>query len=770
MLVNRWFGASSLAIVGSCLMATSVYAQGAEDGESGNVDGEIIVTAQKRSESVNSVPMSITAVSGNDLKAVGVTDVAGLAKITPGFAAVDSGFGTPVYYLRGIGFFDSSIASKPTVSVYADEAPIPYSIMTTGASFDIERVEVLKGPQGTLFGSNATGGAINYIAAKPTKSPEAGFSLSFGRFARHTAEGYASGPLSSTLSARLSLRYEGGGDWQRSLTRNASLGERSFVQGRLQFAFEPSETVRFNLTLNGQKDKSDTQAAQFASFSQLTPGSFLDPRLLTYPIASNARAADWGTANPLRKDNWQAGATLRGEVDVTDDVKLTSITSYNRFKEGYGLEADGTTLQLSDLFIDGDIKAFNQELRLGGSLMGEGSWIVGGNYEWSKTHELIAQTLPDSSPSRAFSRPPFNFPAIDVVPQLGNTKYRSYAAFADVSIPVSSTLTISGGIRYTDTKVDFEGCTQNAGNLVYGTAFSLIFGVSPPIPRGGCVTFNDVGQPVLFQGSLPENNVSWRGIVKWEPANGQMFYTSVSRGFKNGTFATLAGNRTAQYKPVVQEQVTAYEVGFKSSLLDRRLQLNGALFYYDYLNKQLKGRVVVPIFGALEALVNVPKSRVQGAELQLTARPVEGLRATIGATYIDSKVTAPFSNYTSFGQLLDFNGTEFPYTPNWQMNADLEYRHDMGGSMSAFVGAAYSYRSGTNNDFIANPILDIPSYGLLDLRAGVEDKDGRWRVSLYGQNVTNKFYWYTVTRRNDTISRFAGMPVTYGVNFEFKFK
>ena len=160
---------SSFAALLVAVAATPVVAQTVPT--EAEATGDIVVTAQKRSESVNSVPMSITALSGSDLRAHGVTDVAGLVKVTPGFNAIDSGFGTPVYYLRGVGFFDSSLAAKPTVTVYQDEVPVPYSVMTAGASFDLERVEILKGPQGTLFGSNATGGAINYVVAKPTRTP-----------------------------------------------------------------------------------------------------------------------------------------------------------------------------------------------------------------------------------------------------------------------------------------------------------------------------------------------------------------------------------------------------------------------------------------------------------------------------------------------------------------------------------------------------------------------------------------------------------------------
>lgn len=766
---TRW--SSSILALLAVTCSTHAMAQdlaAADDAETAGSQ-DIVVTAQKRSQSVNSVPLSITAVSGDDLRAQGITDVAGLAKVTPGFNAIDSGFGTPVYFLRGVGFFDSSLAAKPTVSVYMDEVPIPYSIMTAGASFDLERVEVLKGPQGTLFGSNATGGAINYIVAKPSWSPEAGLALSYGRFNRFSAEGYASGPLSETLAARLSLRHEGGSDWQKSYTRDDSLGQRSFTQGRLQLAWHPADTVRINLMVNAMQDNSDTQAAQLVTPFQQSAG-FFDPRLVAYPTApDDNRAADWGRSYPLHKDNWQVQTALRGEVDLTDDITLTSISAYTRFKEAYGQDSDGTALRLTDLFIEGDIKSFSQELRLAGSILGKGSWIVGGNYEWGKTHELVTQTLNDQSSAHVFDR--FGFPSIERVPQLGDTKYRSIAAFADVSIPIVPTVTVTGGVRYTDTKIDFSGCTLNAGNGTYAHGFELIFGLpSGTIPIGGCVTFDDAGRPGLFQGSLPEDNISWRGVLQWEPANGQLFYASVSRGYKSGSFGTLAGNRFSQYTPVKQEEVTAYEVGFKSALLDRHVQLNGALFYYDYADKQLKGRTIVPVFGPLEALVNVPKSRIKGAELQLVVTPIDGLRLNLGATYINSKVTDTFTNYTAFGAVTDFDGFRFPYTPKWQVNADAEYRWDVGGSKQAFIGANYTYRSSTYGDFKPDARLFIDDYGLLDLRVGIGQADGKWTASLYAQNVTDEYYWHTAARRGDSVIRFTGMPVTYGVNVSFKFR
>lgn len=765
---------SALALAVATLSAGAADAQSVSDqdappAQAGAVTDEIIVTAQKRSESINSVPLSITAATGDQLAQQGITDVQGLVKLAPGFNAIDSGYGTPVYFLRGIGFFDSSLAAKPTVGVYIDEVPLPFSIMTTGASFDLERVEILKGPQGTLFGSNATGGAINYIAAKPTETREGSFSGGFGRFNRFFAEGVISGPVSDTIAMRVALRHEGGGDWQRSYTRDDSLGQRNFTQGRVQLAWKPTPALRVNLSVNGNKDNSDTQAAQLVQPFQQSAGYF-DPRLVVYPRAPrDNRAADWGRTNPLRKDNWMWQVAGRLEYDLSDAITFTSITAYSEFKEDYGQDSDGTALQLTDLRITGRIRSFSQEARFSGSFLGDGSWVVGGNYEKSRANELVNQSLVDQSSGHVFDR--LGLPPITNVPQESETRYKSYAFFGDVSVPILPTLSVSGGIRYTNTEVDFSACNRNSANGSYGRGFEISFRLpAGTIGPNSCVTFGPGNVPTRFVGNLPEDNIAWRGALEWKPRAGQLIYASVSRGFKSGSFATLPATFVDQFKPVRQEQVTAYEAGFKSSLLSRALQLNGAFFYYDYIDKQLKGRSIVPVFGPLEALVNIPRSRIWGLEGQATVQPFGGLRLTAGATYINTKVTGSFSNYTAFGVLTNFQDRRFPYTPAWQVNSDVEYRWRAGGSIDAFVGGAYTYRSGTYGDFTPDRRLAIDAYGLLDLRAGIENEAAGWRLSIYGTNVTNEYYWSTAARRGDAVIRFTGMPVMYGINFAVKFR
>src|SRR5487761_286587 len=238
-------------------------------GATSNQIQEIVVMAEKRAEKVFNVPMSVTALTGGQLAERGVTQVADLDRVVPGFTYRPSNFGTPVYSIRGIGFFENTVTVAPAVSVYVDQVPLPYSVMTEGAPLDIERVEVLKGPQGTLFGQNSTGGAINYIAAKPTNTFATGGNVGYGNYNAEHAEGFVSGPITDTLRARLFLTTDRRGDWQKSQTRDATLGARDFSAGRAMLDWRPNESLFLELSLSRWVDKSDTQAAQFVAFSPL---------------------------------------------------------------------------------------------------------------------------------------------------------------------------------------------------------------------------------------------------------------------------------------------------------------------------------------------------------------------------------------------------------------------------------------------------------------------------------------------------------------------
>jgi iron complex outermembrane receptor protein len=746
---------------------------------------EIVVTAQKRQESANSVPMSITAATGEVLERQGIKQPRDLVKITPSFTYTDSYVGSPIYTLRGVGFSDISLGGRPTVSIYVDEAPLPFSIETRGASLDLERVEVLKGPQGTLFGQNATGGAINYIAAKPTRTFEAGAHASYGNFNAFEVGGFISGPITDTLRFRLAANHSGNDAWQKSYTTGATNGVGDFTNARLLLEWTPTDRLKFQLNVNGNTDRGDVQASQLIhTFPDVPPAAPFVPELLSYPLApANARAADWNPQDNYRKHN--DFLQVNGRIDYTlgGNLLLTSITSYSRYHEQQLQDIDGTALSDLNQLTRGKIVSLSEEVRVAGDIGHSGHFVVGVNYAHDKVFQSDVDDISGSTIAYLF----YPLPLFTTYRDSDNQNATTTAVFANVDYKLLPTVKVYGGLRYTRVLDKFNGCTADI-NGVAGLDFGFLFNAfrsaeglapNPPIATGGCVTGDNTHPlpdgrltftPGLVQNSLNEDNVSWRAGVEWTPTERTLLYANVSEGYKAGGFPDLAASVSSQFLPAVQESVVAYEVGFKSTLLERTLQLNGAVFYYDYSNKQILGKVLDPVFGPLLRLINVPKSDIVGAELQLAWTPVRGLTITGGGSYIDSSIRDHFTNYDPDGVLTDFNGEAFPNTPKWQFVSDVDYRWDLTQKLRGFAGVSVTYQDKTNSQLGGFALLTTKAYTLVDLRAGVETRDGAWRLTVWGRNVGDVYYWTSANRDLDTDTRFAGMPATYGVTIDFRYR
>ncbi|WP_158298532.1 MULTISPECIES: TonB-dependent receptor [unclassified Sphingobium] len=733
---------------------------------------EIIVTAQKRSERLSDVPLSITAATGDQLLKQGVTSPSDLARIAPGFAFQKSAYGVPVFTIRGIGLFDNFLGVSPTVTVYVDQAPLPYLAMTPAAGLDVERVEVLKGPQGTLFGQNSTGGAINYIAAKPTKDLQAGIDLTYGRFDQIDAQAFVSGPLTDTLAARVAVRHEYRGDWQYSMTRpNDRRGQRDFTAVRLLLDWTPSDSVRFELNANAWWDKSDTQAAQFRSFAAALPNGYPEVTQAIGNLASapdNNRAADWDVGADLRRDDSFRQISLRSDVDLSDDITLTAITSYIDFSLYSPNDNDGT--DFVDYFgtLVGDAKTFFQEVRLAGKATDRLTFTVGGNYG----HDNVKGTSVGRNFGSNSGIGPFRYYDFN---QRADQKVRTLAGFAALDYQITDKLTIQASARYTDQKRKLSGCLEDGGDGRLAAAIDFVHflanGVSDPASPGGCVTLDSTTfeRQSDYRDNLSENNLSWRASVNWKPSDDSLLYANVTKGYKSGTFSSVPAVFTAQFDPVVQESVLAYEAGFKASVLDRRAQISGAAFYYDYRNKQVLG-IANTLFGLLPALQGVPKASVRGAELEVTLHPTERLRLTAGGTYVDSSVDRANANITDpLGVPINIEGESFPNTPKWQFVGDAQYDIPLSADLNAFLGGGVTYRSSSFAAFGRTPEFKIDGYALVDLRAGVETADGRWRVQLWGRNVFNTYHWMGVVHPVDTTVRLTGMPATYGITLNSRF-
>lgn len=736
---------------------------------------DIVVTAQKRAERLSDVPLSITAATGEQLAAAGVTAPADLVKIVPGFAYQPTLYGTPVFTIRGIGFYDVSVAAPPAVSVYVDQVPLPYSAMAAGASLDVERVEALKGPQGTLFGLNSTGGAINFIAAKPTDTLKFGADLGYGRFDNVEAQAFISGPLSDSLGARISVRTEQRGEWQRSMSRDDELGKRNFTTGRILLNWSPSDTMQFALNVNGWIDKSDTLAAQYMRYAA-TATSYTDlaQEIQTnQPAPRNSRLADWDPNTSLRRDDSFYQVSLRGDVDLGADVSLTSISAYSRLKQHAPNDTDGVPQNNFLMTVNADIESFSQELRIAGQTPGqELRWMVGGNYGYDRTEDNHVGYYTATNSGIG----PFRYN--DFI-NGSRQRIESKSVFGSLEYALTGNIKLQGSARYSDTTRKLQGCLYDAGDGALANAFAflseLLTGNPISLPPGSCVTFGNgvigqAGVPLpIVEKSLAEDNFSWRAGIDWKPNDRTLLYANVTKGYKSGSFPTLPALTPDTFAPATQESVLAYEAGFKMSALDRRVQLTGAAFYYKYNDKQTQGFLPTTLFGNLVALINVPKASVRGAEIGVNLRPVEGFTFDGGATYVDAKVDSTFFVSDSFGGVVNIKGETLPSTPKWQLSGDAQYSFAVSDRHNVFVGGAARYRSKAVAAFGAVPDFRLPSYAIFDLRGGIEDSNGRWKAQIYGRNIFNKFYLIHVTHNVDTVARTTGMPATYGVTLSYRY-
>lgn len=784
--------------------------------------GDIVVTANKREQNLNDVGLSVTAIGGEALAERRITSVQDIAAAIPGLKFAESGAGTPIYTLRGIGFNEESLGVYPSVSVYTDEVPLPFPVLTLRAAFDLERVEALKGPQGTLFGQNATGGAINYIAAKPTDELRYGVEASYGRFNDISGNAFISAPLGDNAGVRLAFAAQDSDGWQRSLTRPGDRnGAQKYVAGRLTLSVDPSEALRLRATVTAWQDKSEPQAAQLIAIRAQNPAA-VQPAVFAAPFGTrNPRTADWTTTAPYvvfrnpaagdfavvprttgdlspRSNRKFIQGALRADLDVGDFATLTSITSYLDFSQHLFSDKDGTAQAVANIG-DGlaDIRSFNQELRLANQGSGPFRWVLGANYEDSRTFEDQGLTFANgssSAPGTLF----INTTGSEVLQNI-----RNYAFFANGEYDLTDMFTVKLGGRYTNSRNRSDLCSKGNGDGLVSTLFNIIGGFSgnpfTPIGVDDCYVLNARGVPGdRFLQTLSEDNFSWRAGVDFKPSDDALLFANVSRGYKAGSFPTLASADFKAYFPVTQESVMSYEAGFKASLADRMVQLNGAAFYYDYTDKQIRGKVVDPIFDVLDVLINVPKSRIFGAEAELTVRPADGLSLGGSVTYLDSKVKTDngvrFTGPTAYGNSCgtaaaptgcDFTGSELPFTPKWSYALNASYRHEMGNgalllgadlrgqssSTSTLNGRSIEFRrlaNDRNAPGIGRPFV-IPSYTVVDARIGYEFGDEmRYKVMLWGKNIFNEYYVTNAAHYLDTTVRFVGMPATYGITLSIK--
>ncbi|WP_158624696.1 TonB-dependent receptor [Caulobacter sp. 602-1] len=747
------------------------------DDDGGPSIEPVIVTAQKRQQTADSVSMAITAASGETLRLRGIDAVSDLPRLVPGLTLQESNFASTSITLRGVGFFNSDLATPPAVSIYLDEAPLPYPAMSKLVAFDLARVEVLKGPQGTLFGQNATGGAVNYIAGKPGEVFEAGAEATYGRFNRARLSGYVAGPISDTLTGRIAVQGRWGEGWQKSISRPGDrLGRVRELQGRATVEWRPTDALTSRLTATLTHDGSDSLAGQFHAAAPIVPALVI-PGLLAFPVVAKPRAADWSARAvgadqpfPYASDTSFFQALWRTDYRLRSELTLTSLTAFTSLDLAYGQDPNGTPFNLNEVIDeDGVIASYFQELRLSGHKR-RLTWLVGGNYAHDKVKDQPRQIFRDVDLSHMFEAlDPLAY--ADLNQMTSRVRVDTAAVFGRLEYGLTDTLMVEGALRYNSDRRSFDSCVLAVTD--HFARFWNFFrgGAAPPTRVGDCIVLDPANglRPVEnVHSDLDQDSLSWRAGLNWNVRPGLLAYANVSKGLKAGTVPVASVSAVPQYAPIPQESVIAYEAGVKASLLDRRVQLNGAAYYYDYRDKQLRGAVQDVAFGPLEALVSIPRSHVLGAEAQLVARPTEGLVLDAALTYGHTRIDR-FEGFDATAVFGDQSGTPFPFSPPWQAVANVDYAFPLNDQLRGFAGGSLTYRSATYAGVGAPESFRIAAYALLDLRVGIERADGRLRAWAWGRNVTNEYYWTNVFLNANAVARFVGQPATYGVTLAARF-
>ena len=747
---------------------------------------EVTVTAQKREESVNDVPIAISAFTGDSLKALGVVDTRDLGKLVPGFNASENGYNTPVYTLRGVGFNDTTYTATSTVGVYVDEVSLPYSIMTKGANLDLERVEVLKGPQGTLFGRNTTGGAINYIANKPTQELSGSVSASYGKFQQSEVEAVISGPLSETLAARLAIKnIRANEGWQHSITRpNDTLGEIDKQSFRGIVEWSVTEDLELSFNASGWRDRSDAQAAQPVAIKAGNPfvGDLaLAPQVRSHPVVPNSddpSEADWVPGYDWKVNDSFYNASLRADWYLNDTLRFVSLSAYGEVEsDGSQIPGSGLSVLNSEQIINASVTTASQEFRLH-SEGADVNWVLGANYSYDDGQEdhltyvdTISLLFPDPITGQAT--------VSNRAGAKGDTQATAASLFFSADWMFSEAWSATLGARYSDESRDYSGCSyepdeaSGVGTSQLFTALSaqraLLALTTPDIVlKGECFTLAEDGSTEIFTDTLDEDNVAVRAVLTWTPSDTAMLYASFVQGYKSGGYPVLNGSDQKQLVPVTQEKLLAYEIGSKTGLFDDTLQLNLAAFYYDYSDKQLLTRINDAVFGPLPILQNAPKSNISGAEIDLQYQPTAGLFISLAASYIDSKIEE-FESFNINGEAENFAGQPFNFSPNWQGTALVDYSFPISNNWDMGFAVDYSYTSETNSTIEEDPNYAHDEFGLLGARLRLVSVDETWSIVAAGRNLTNEYSTIGVFQIGDSVARYTGQPRSYNLSVSYAF-
>ncbi|MFM0740189.1 TonB-dependent receptor [Paraburkholderia xenovorans] len=708
---------------------------------------DVVVTAERRTQSAQHLGASISVLQGRDLKALNVNTVNDLQHATPSLEVEPAfGGGQPQFRIRGVGFTDYTANNSATVGVNVDDVAYALPIQTQGQLFDISRVEVLRGPQGTLYGRNTTGGTINFITNKPTKDFEAGITTEYGSHNLFTNEGYVSGPLSDTVRGRVAFTTQDFGAWQTNRDTGQSLGNHNSAAGRGQLDWDVTPDFKLHLGAHGGFDKSDDEGLYlFTPYKSTLTG-------VVIPADTDITKTGWGvspafsrvTGLPLDakpgRNNVNAGADITASWNV-GPVELKSITAFNYLHRREYQDWDATSYHDSDEYFDDTINEFTQEVRVSSRTNSRLRWVAGLFYSHDDLNEKFYSDFSDR----------LGFVALTSYRQSVDT----LGAYGQATYDITSRLRGIVGVRQEHERrelQDFESGTLSP-------AFTPFAGFAAGAANQ----------------TLTSNGTSGKVGLEFDLAPTTLLYATISRGYKSGGFTAHNTGSSDALAPFQPETLTAYEAGFKTDLT-RSLRWNLSAFHYDYRDQQVLSATFDPNSQSLiGTFVNAPRSRIDGLETEVNWQPIRGLEISQYVGYKEGKYTSPFVTYDTVASaaaghnvFTDYNGTSLSF-PRLSYGGQVAYGFFVGGYRLR-AETNYSYRNAYSQELLLGPNYTVDGYWLFNASVTLSTPDRHWDVSLWARNLFNRQYDLT---KNfflpGTNVAAAGEPRTLGVRVTYTY-
>ena len=748
-------GAAMMTAAGQVCAQEKVHAQ-----EATALD-EIVVTAQKRSENLQDVPVAVTALTADQLKDQRVNDVLALSGLSPGLQIkTDDNAANPRIFIRGIGVNDFNPSTASAVGVYVDGVYVASPLAQMAGFYDLQQVEVLRGPQGTLYGRNTTGGAINVTTKKPTSTPQGDLAVDYGRFDTLNVQAGFGGPLAGDA---LAFRIAGLYDKSDGYTLNRLTGnkgndaERKAVRAALRYTPDSKLTVDLSasyskatggsiLTYNRSLVAQTAEAASTATPDPTFGYIFCKPEYYTSGQCTNVAGYANTSSNKYEGDYRFEGKDIVKLFGATSaisydfgGVTLYSITGYQKAKRDDYEETDANPISIFDARYIAEQDTTSQEFRLQSNGETPLRWVFGvygarDNLD-NNSHYNVLEVLRVPDPvNNPTGMDPAN--SVGVFGWPLHQKTTSYAAFGQADYDLTPKLTLTGGLRWSQDKKTFH-----------------------------YVSDVDYGLLTLFEYDNEKtfSSISGRVGLRYAISDGANVYATYNRGTKSGGFFSGQTTDPDDLGPYRDETVNAYEMGAKSEFLDRRLRVNVSAFYYDY--KDLQVYTVIQRNGLpVQLFTNASKARVYGGEAEVEARPMTGLSLTLGA----SLLSAEYKDFQSLGD--DYSGNTLPSAPKTSLNGAARYEHPLGAG-DLITQLDFTYRSKVYYDTANTERLSDKARAFVNGQVGWAFGDGRYELGVWGKNLADTTNISDITPLAafgfDVFS--MGPPRTYGVYFRAKY-